>query len=150
MPTNMIDATDDIKSLFWVAWQANAPALNNSAVPKVFWDGEIELDNRPMDAPWASVVVRHQDAPQSSLSGETGKKRYTRFGTVFVQVFVPLTLDQRLSLAQSLAIIVEDSYKGKSTTSGVWFRNVRTNEVGPTEAWYQTNIMANFEYDEFR
>ena len=43
-------------------------------------------------------------------------------------------------------------------TTGVWFRNVRITEIGPSETveneaggdWFQINVWVNFEYDEVK
>ena len=74
----------------------------------------------------------------------------TRLGLVSVQSFSPLSEGGGLSLAQKSAIIARDTFEGVGTASGIWFRNVRIQEIGATGTWYQMNIIADFEYDEIR
>ena len=70
---------------------------------------------------------------------------------MIVQIFVPLSLGEGLLLDSKLAIIARDAYEGQRTVSDIWFRNVRINEVGSSsDAWFQTNVLAEFFYEELK
>jgi hypothetical protein len=45
---------------------------------------------------------------------------------------------------------VEQAFDGTKTEGGVWFRNARSNEVGISGAWHQTNFVVEFIYDTLR
>jgi hypothetical protein len=54
-------------------------------------------------------------------------------------------------LADSLATVARDAFEGEVTSPGrVIFRNVRAVDVGPDGHWTQTNVLAEFEYDEVK
>lgn len=97
---------------------------------------------------WARVRVQHSTGRQASLSGSTGKRRWERTGFLLVQLFTPLFGGQ--VLADEIASIILNAFEGYSTSSGVWFRNARMNEIGKDGAWLQTNILVDFQYDEVK
>lgn len=142
-------ARDEILGLFKTDWDANTPAANGGQVPTVRWPGVDAGSPPPSDGPWARIVVRHATSRQSTF-GETGNRRFTRPGLVTVQVFTPLTAGGGLSLAEKLAIIARNAFEGRGTASGIWFRNVRIQEIGEDGTWYQMNVLAEFQYDELR
>ncbi len=92
------------------------------------------------------VTVKHNLAGQSTMGGEC--VRWNRKGLVFVQVFTKT--GNGLVLSDKLTKICVDAFEGQTTPSGVWFRNVRSNEVGANGSWYQVNVIAEFEYDELK
>lgn len=98
-------------------------------------------------APWARVSISHSPGSQT-LGDDTTGRRYERYGLLLVQVFVPT--GEGLPRALNLAKIITDAFEGATTPSGVWFRNVRVNEVGPDGSWYQVNVIAEFTYDEIK
>ena len=81
-----------------------------------------------------------------NISNNNGIRRYKRTGILIVQLFTGIGTG--MSLSDKYSKIIVDSLDGKSTTSGVWLRNVRVNEVGRDGSWFQTNIFADFEYEE--
>lgn len=141
-------ARDAIQGLFWAAWQLLAPAQNGGALPEVQWQG-VEEEPADATAPFARVTIRHGTSRQSTF-GHTGARRFVRPGIVTVQVFSPISRGGGLTLAQNLAIIARDAFEGVGTADGIWFRNVRIQEIGLSGAWFQMNVTAEFEYDEMR
>lgn len=97
---------------------------------------------------WGRATVRHLDGGASSLSGALGKQRYTRIGLLVVQIFTPT--GKGLSTSDEYVKIVMDAFDGKKSPGGVWFRNGRSQEVGPDGAFYQVNVSYTFEYDEIK
>jgi len=138
------EARDEIHTLFKTAWDAGAEtagkvvlyADSKTQVPKTD-----DADDNP-DL-WAKITIQHNGGSQATLGGN---RCFNRFGVVTVQIFTPLGTG--LSLGDNVYKIVVDAYEGKTTPGGVWFRNVAVNEVGPEGEWYQTNIIADFEYEE--
>ncbi len=123
---------------------------------KTVWDtsGHIALyENVAGDiptavAPWARVTLRNVDGRQGSLAGALGVQRFDRDGLLTVQIFVPA--GEGLSEAHTLSKIVADAYEGVAGDNGIWFRNVRVNEIGPDGDWFQTNVLVDFTYDEIK
>ncbi len=136
-------ARDAILTLFKVAWDAQTPP-----VPKLLND-DVKDDLPAGTFPWARIIVRHNTGFQATLAGETGNRRFRRLGLVTVQIFTPY--GDGLDLNDALAKVAVDAFEGKSTAADeVLFRNVRSNEVGQDGNWFQTNVFAEFEYDEVK
>ena len=137
------EAIDEICAIFKAAWDATGYGervkYDNISKKSLPPDGEI---------PWARVTLRHATSAQASLAGEVGTRRFRRTGVLTVQVFEPI--GSGLSGTTDLPKIVQESYEGVVSTGGVWFRNVRINEVGPDGDFFQTNVVIDFEYDEIR
>lgn len=97
---------------------------------------------------WARPVIRHGAGGIQSLTGGLSTTNYERTGLMVVSIFIPN--GNGLSLGRSLSKTVADAFEGKSTASGVWFRNIRVVEVGPDNEWYQFNVVIEFIYDEVK
>jgi len=140
------EACDEIFGLFRDYWNAQTPALNSGQPVEIHWPGvTVEAPEK------AYARVRLQHIPSRQLTfGETGQRRFGRAGFVSVEVFAPLNNGQGFSLSQNLAIIARDAYEGRGTATGIWFRNARINDVGPSEQFYQMNVLIEFEYDELK
>lgn len=143
-------ARDEILTRFKTDWDALTPAVNGGTVPPVQYDNVIQ-DNPPPGEPappWARVTVRHTNPGLESFGPIGGTRRRERFGLVTVQIFTKV--GPGLLLADLLSKIARDSFEGKSTPSGVWFRNVRINEIGKSGSSWQTNVVGEFVYDEVK
>lgn len=129
-------ANDDILGLLKAVWDPTGH--------KMFWEGV--RDDREIDqSPWASVVVRHAAGQQDTLGG-VGRRQFLRLGNVIVTINTPSS--SGLSEAYNLAKVVADAYEGISSPNGVWFRNVRINELGREGTFFETNVVVDFEYYE--
>jgi hypothetical protein len=146
MSATLTQARDQMLALFKAAWDAGPPSQG----VLVLYDGVEGEKPSSTSVPWARVAVRHNPVQpgQVTLGQADGRRRFTRTGLVFVQLFTPT--GDGLSLADSLATIARSAFEGVATTPGnVIFRAVSVSEVGPEEGgWYQTNVTALFEYDQ--
>ena len=141
--TSVTQARDDIISLFKTYWDANTAAITGT-VPQVVYGGLEEVSEPPSDLPWVRVSVIHGTGGQASF-GDTGGRHFDRNGIVTIQLFVPLKDNGMVTMDQLIQVAL-DSIEGKCTSNGVWFRNVRINEQGPDRAWFNVNVLADFEY----
>lgn len=96
---------------------------------------------------WARVSVQHSLGSQDAINPNVGQRSYTRSGIVSVQLF---TGRDGLTSADVIAEAIEAAFLGVSTPGGVWFRNVRSVEIGEDGPWFQTNILAEFVYEQTR
>ena len=136
-------ATNEILTALKDAWDADG---DSSSYPIRYWD---TADAASPATPWARATVRLQDGAQATLSSDTGARRFRRFGLVTVQIFTEW--GKNTTLKYTLTKIVSEAFEGVTTSPGrVIFRNVRVNEVGQDGQWFQTNVLADFEYDEIR
>ena len=145
---NFREAKAEMVAAFNTVWLASAGAVNGGVVPSVHWEGS--PFSPPKDAAWARFSIRHGLSEQATLAGAdgTGTRRFEKFGIVQVQIFTPLTT-RNLILAEELADVAKSAFEGISTANGIWFQGTRILEVGADDSWFQTNVIANFRYDEF-
>lgn len=143
MPTSIAQARDDVLTLI-------ADAADDLGIPMV-WEGTAGSDKPSTDDPqqsWARAGFQHVARRQTTIVGSDGNRRFTSYGLVSIQLFTPPA--DGLADADPTAEAFRNAIEGKSTANGVWFRNARTIEVGLSGGWWQTNILADFEYDEIR
>ena len=136
MTVNFSQARDEILTLFRTAWLADPTA---AVIPLFYWDVR---HNSPKSDPFARVTVRHTIGNNDGITN----RRFTREGIITVQIFT--MFGEGLSSSDVLSKVAADAFQGKSTPGGVWFRNVRLNEVGQDGEFFQVNVLADFTYDE--
>lgn len=144
--TTIAEAKDEMIGVFYTAWSADS---ESASLFVLYPNEEIDDDDTSADAAWARVTIKHFDnrfSPQS-LTGGLGTKNYQRDGGITISIFTPIGLGA--DLGNALTKIVMDAFEGQRS-GGVWFRNVRFNEVGKSGAWDQVNIKANFNYSEIK
>jgi hypothetical protein len=141
MTATVTQARDQIYALYKAAMDAN------SADTVIVYDDA--KTPTPEDASsWARISVRHTSGGQSTISRNGGISRYTRTGTVYVNLFeMP---GAGLNSLDALAKIALDAFEGKTTSGNVWFTKAQVRELGIVEGWYQTNVLINFSYDEVK
>lgn len=138
MNLTFAQANDDILALLKAAWDPTGHEM--------FYD-DIRDQRETDQTPWAQVVVRHAAGQQDTLGG-VGNRSFLRLGVVIVTINTPS--GSGLSIAYALAKVVADAYEGVSSPNGVWFRNVRINELGRDGTFYRTNVLIDFEYSEMK
>lgn len=127
-------ATDEMKTLFWAVWE---PTGHN-----VHWDSKHE-DRDPNQDPWCEFYVRHGPGRQITMGRPA---QFQRRGTIVASIYIPG--GNGLSESYQLAKVAADAFEGKSSPGGVWFRNVTINEIGMDGNFFQTSMLAEFEYCE--
>lgn len=138
-------ARDEMLALFKAAWDADP---ESTGIP-ITWMNVVGTPPEAFDAngnpqTWARATIMHTDGGSANI----GNTRFMRLGLVTVQIFTPS--GQGLEKSDKLADVVLGAFEGQTTPSGVWFRGGTINEVGPSEAWHQTNVTLSFEYDQLR
>lgn len=132
-------ARDEIFARFKSVWDSTTYPVHYEDVRK----------KRSTDeSPWVVVSLKHSSGFQSTLTGEAGKRTFTRVGYLTAQIFVPG--GNGLQMIYDLAKVISDGFEGHSTPGGVWFRNVTPDEVGRDGEFYQLNVVADFRYDEIK
>ena len=143
MTATFREARDDMLDVMDVAWLPLGHPLvfaglrsNNSTAQR---------GTKPTTAvPWARIAITHASGGQATLANHDSVRRYRRNGFITVQVFADF------ELVDDLAKTVADAYEGVTTGHGVEFRNVRVNDVGQDDLWYQVNVVIDFTYDEVK
>lgn len=104
----------------------------------------------PDNAPYARIMVRHNLVEHVTIGGRIGSggagQRFRRFGIVTVQIYT--ISGDGLTVNDNLVQLALNVFEGARTgLDRVEFRNVRSNEIGQTGPWFQTNVIAEFVYD---
>lgn len=139
MSADFETAVDEIFDLFAAAWNTTGYPVDYENLRN---DGTTVKVPPSTRTPWARVNLRHVTGGNAAI----GNKLFDRGGVLTVQIFIVVGVS--LTPAYQLAKTVANAFQGQSTPSAVWFRNVRINEIGNDGSWYQTNVLADFEYDE--
>ncbi len=132
-------AVDEILVMLKASW-------DTTGYPVIYEN--VAADQPSTITPYLVVTLRHATGEQASLANDNGVKRFRRDGLCVAQIRVPA--GEGLSNAYSLAKIVGDAFEGKASPGGIWFRDIRINEVGPDGEWFQINTLFNFTYDEVK
>lgn len=139
------EARDEILTLFKDAWDTLGSA------PQVIYDDSPA--DLPDDASYVRITVQHTASSQVTLGGKVSLggagRRFRRTGIVAVQIFTPV--GDGLTANDTLVDFTVDIFEGESTGSDrVEFLNVRSNELGADGPWFQTNVVAEFNYDRVK
>ena len=135
---NYQEAKDELQKMVTDSW--------NTTGHPIFYEGVGK--DRPEDTqPFARVWIRHTNGRQATLGGRGGRS-FERTGLLTVQVYAPIGKGLRESYP--LAKVVADTFEGEASPNGIWFRNVRINEVGKDGAFILTNVIIDFEYNEIK
>ncbi len=148
--TNYEEATDEILAVFNTVMKLNSATLIGYMLD-IRWPGIIEPSKPDGSKFWARASIQTVASPQSSLSTcveEPYQRRYTTNGLLFIQFFCPLSLATSMTQGRKLAIVSQNAYRGKKTAGGVWFKNVRINELPPEALFHRFNVVSEFEFDE--
>lgn len=141
---------DEINSLFYEKWKAETTSIVGY-IPKVYWQGVEERETPDSSKFWARLsrqTVGEEQATLSNCEGLPGQKKYEAYGLVFIQIFCPKSETQAFNLGKLLAKVARNSFRGKRTPGGIWFRNVRINELEPEELYERFNVVTEYEYNE--
>lgn len=145
-----LQSRNEISEFFYTEWMTIdwAPLLMTND-PVVIWEG------RPGDIPsveyaYIRVTITPNTSDQASLAGADGLKKWSNEGLVSVQAFGPLSWDNGYEVAEYMGIMAKRVFQGKTTPNGIWFRNCRTNRIGPSGGWYQFNTLIEYQFDELR
>jgi hypothetical protein len=145
MPATRAEARDQVLGVITAAALAAGIAQD-----RIVYDdkaGRKPESDSPSLLPWLRVLFRHAGSDQRSLTGDLGRVRFVRGGTLTVQIFTPG--GDGLASADTLSAALLASVEGKTTAGGVQFFEATANGIGPDGPWFFTLMTARVEYDEF-
>lgn len=150
---NLETARKEILGLVRAAWESAHPGVT-LLFENVRGEAPTSADSDHWAQPWARLSTRHFGGEQVSLADSEGLARFEHSGVVTVQVFSPLGqgFEQGSPSHDAMVQTVLDAVRGQRTTSGVTFYDPRPVDVGPNPdgPWYQTNVVAEFRYDQLK
>lgn len=144
--TTLLAARDEIYSAVGAAWTANAATIMGAAVvPLLNWH---DVGNKlPADTDiskaWARAVYRGGPGRGASIGG----RRYRNLGTFAVQIFVPFRDSSSTDKAALLGTMLANALKLHA--GEVEFFEVSQRDIGFDGPWYQLNVTAEAQFDEF-
>lgn len=146
MTTTYPNAIDEMFAALRLPWNAQTTAIVGY-VPEIRWPGVEEPDKPELKKFWARVSTQTVLERQATFRNGTDK-RYTTDGLLFVQLFCPMSDKQAMDKGRRLAVVARNAFRGVETSSSIWFRNARINELSPDGKAYRFNIVTEYEYDE--
>lgn len=137
MTYTFVQASDLIHTIFSQEW--------TSTGLKLFYQN-VEDDRDTTRDAFASIDIVHGVGFQATLGG-VGRRSFRRSGVVTIRIYTQA--GKGLQESRELAKVAVDAFEGRSI-EGIWFRNVRMIEIGREGSFFQTNVLAEFEYDEVK
>lgn len=119
------------------------------------WQGKPPKDNNappPQGSEWIRVSVQHDSrgSRQASLACHSGRRRWRRTGSLYVQCFAPIQ-SGGLARAMQMACVFRDAVQASTgTPGGVWFRDPTASEGEVEKNWECAIASARFTYDEVK
>jgi hypothetical protein len=144
MSLTYLEAVNEMSDIVKAAWDTTAwpTNLHYESVAKSRDFAE------PTGDVWAGLKIRHIAGRQKALCGATGTNIFERTGNVVVMIKIRQGVG--LQNFYNAGKVLADAFEGKSSPGGVWFRNVRINEIGRDGEYHQNNFIVDFEYDEVK
>lgn len=147
MTTNYTNAVNETFDLFNTAWQANAGGIVDY-IPTIYWQG-VNVEVAPTGVYWARIGMVGVAEPQTNIgTQQNGMRRYTASGLVTVSLFCPMSDAPSMQNGRKLAQVAKAAFRGKTTVSGVLFRNTVIKEIAAQQQVNRFNIVSQYEYDE--
>lgn len=142
-------ARDEMAVMLKTAWDAaDWASYGISDAPEIKWQGRGGDEPFAAGLPAITWSAMHSRERQAALSDDIGNRLYEPHGLIVMQSRGPLISGNGFEVAERLAIIAKEAYRGKSTANCIWFRNARIQEVGPDAGWFLFNTYVEFEYNE--
>lgn len=132
------EAKDEVLAFFKEGWDTTSLAVVYEQVPA----------DEPLDknSPYAQIFFRLGYGRQSGFGD--GQKTYERNGSIQCEIRTPA--GKGLSDSLPLVKVVVDSFEGKHTPGGVWFRTIDIQNLGQDGLFYVTSVMIYFKFNEVK
>lgn len=127
------EAYDDLLSHFTRDW--------TEETVEVFYEA-LEEDRPANKEPFIVIKVANTGGGQRTLG--KNNRHFGRTGIVTIILYSPT--GNGLSESNRLANVAVNSFEGKSTENGIWFKNVRLSEGGRDGIYIVNQVFAEFDY----
>lgn len=135
---------DATLGLFWTAWRAGSPALNNGQVVRVDWEAIADLVFPDKDEAFARAKFKTISGRQTSF-GPPGGRRFTNQFCVTVEIFVPRGRSRQN--ADALAQVAVSAFEGVAFDAGDgFFTSVYPREAGSYANYWEIDVAAYGQY----
>lgn len=133
------EAYDDIMMMFKEGWGTTGF--------KAFYE-DVEDERKPNDEPYVKAEVNFGDSRQNGFGGghDGSEKLFMRYGDFRCKIHT--LAGNGLSESLVLAKVVLDSFEGKHSPGGVWFRSTNTEDIGRNGTFRIFEVAVFFTFDE--
>jgi hypothetical protein len=142
------EARDSMNTFFNTNYALITPdvGLGLSPLPTIYWDN-LSASPPGTDVTWVEFSVTHNQGTQDTL-GAVGNRKFKKNGLVTIRIKAPndAGLDATDYLMENILAFME----GGETADGIAMNNVTPSELGNIGSWFQTDILATFEYEKIR
>jgi hypothetical protein len=138
--STIAEARAEMVAQFLAPWTLAYPTY--PAFAEDFHEGE-----RPqIVVPHARIKINHEIGDNDTIVGHIGNALFFRSGFVSVRLYSPT--GDGLFLLDNMAQTVLNSYEGKRTPGGIWFRRTRYLELGTFNGWFNGQVITEFNYTQ--
>lgn len=140
MLTNITDARNAVYTVL-----KNAVGVSAYSTVPIYYP-DVAADAPSSGVSHLRAMVEFLDENQVTL-GEANNRRFRIRGLVTVMIMTPYGKGQVES--DAISGVVKGAFRGVNTgPDSITFRRVRVIDAGPSGAYLQTNVLAEFDYDE--
>lgn len=143
--TNRLDFRDTVYQALFECWKTTVTGIVGYE-PVAYWPKKEEKEEPPIGKVWGRFSIRHFSGGAATIGG----KNFIRRGSIFVQIFTPTDARSGLETDDRVADAVLDIMERNQLGNGIFLREAFAQEIGISDAWFQTNVQAVFEYTQSR
>lgn len=155
MTATYLSARDEMFELFVTGFAADAAVIAGGAID-VRYQGVVKKNLPAADKYWVrlstkNVTTRQTAHGQPDDAGQgsgKGVKVHTTRGLIFVEVFAPMSDVEGFERGGKLAELAQGIFQNAETSSSVWFRNVRINDLPDDGKAFRFNVVAEYQFDQ--
>lgn len=96
--------------------------------------------------PWARFRWQPSEGRQTNIGNLGGVNRFETTGLITLEVRTPP--GRGVTLAHTLVTLAQGAYRGKVTSGGAFFKNIRPRTVGVDGGYYRMDCLVEFQFDE--
>lgn len=147
---NITEARREMFIRMQTVWSATVwPSNLFDFAPTLLFQGRDATKPPAPDVPYAHIYRRSIFGEQAAMS-DGSSQPYSDMGTLWILCFGPQSSGKGLEMAEFQATIASNAYRGPNRNSCIWYRNVRTVDVGLKDGLEQINVLVDYEYNETR
>ena len=150
MTATYIEATDQMLTVLQNVWTNEVTPLT-TYTPALYWPGQKPGTTVDGSKFWGRVSLQDVLSTQATLSSEvkvSGSKRFTTVGVLVFQLWCPHSVPNSYATGRQIVEKVRNTYRGATTTTGIWYTNVRIRELPAEDVFHRFNVVAQYRYDD--
>lgn len=150
MSATYTTARDEMFAMFVAGFAADAAVIAGGAID-MRYQGVVNKNLPSTDKYWVRLSTKNVASRQTAfVTNDTGKgsAEHTSRGLIFVEVFAPMSDAEGFERGGKLAELAQSIFQNAETSSSVWFRNVRINDLPDDGKAFRFNVVAEYQFDQ--